>query len=84
MQGVTVTIEGIGVGIAAITAIVAVVNWTVSKTLEARLGPFREDMQRWINGSFMRSAEVNARLDGLNDRIEYIEVNGCAHRADHE
>lgn len=84
MQGINVTAEGIGAGVALLGGVVAVVNWTVSKTVDARLGSLRDDLQKWINGSFMRAAEVNARLDGLGDRIENIEIHGCARRADHE
>lgn len=84
MQGIIVTAEGIGAGVALLAGIVGVVNWTVSKTVDARLGALREDLQKWINGSFMRAAEVNARLDGLGDRLENIETNGCAKRTEHQ
>ena len=84
MQGIIVTAEGVGAGVALLGGIVAVVNWTVSKTVDARLGSLREDLQKWINGSFMRAAEVNAKLDGVTIRLEHIETNGCAKRGDHE
>lgn len=33
----------------------------------------KEELQRWINGSFLRSEVANARLDGLSTRVEAIE-----------
>lgn len=80
MQGIAVTAEGIGTGIAALVAI----GVTVRYVMRAELATFRVDMERWVNGSFMRSKEVGAKLEGFSARLEHIETNGCACRAEHE
>ncbi len=80
MQGMIVTAEGVGTGIAALVAIGA----TVRYVMRSELATFRVEMREWVNGSFMRSKEVAATIEGLSDRIDNIETNGCARRADHE
>lgn len=80
MQGITVTPEGIGVGIAALGIIAATVRYVV----RAELATFKVDIQTWVNGSFMRSKEVAATLDGFAAQLENLQENGCAHRIDHQ
>lgn len=80
MQAILVTAEGIGVGVAALVAIGA----TVRYVMRAELSTFRVEMREWVNGSFMRSKEVAATLKGFATRLEHIETNGCARRAEHE
>ena len=33
----------------------------------------KEELRRWINGSFMRSPEVLAHLEGLDKRLNRVE-----------
>jgi len=62
------TPEGIGVGIAALGAIAATVKWVV----RAEMAEHTLQIQKWINGSFMRSKEVEARLDAQDTRIDEL------------
>jgi hypothetical protein len=79
VQVINVTPEGIGVGIAALGIIAATVRYVV----RAELATFKVDIQTWVNGSFMRSKEVGATLDGFAERLDNLQENGCAHRIEH-
>jgi Na+-transporting methylmalonyl-CoA/oxaloacetate decarboxylase gamma subunit len=79
LQGINVTAEGIGVGVAALGIIAATVRYVV----RAELATFKIDIQTWVNGSFMRSKEVGATLDSFSERLDNLQSNGCAHRIDH-
>jgi hypothetical protein len=77
---INVTPEGIGVGIAALGIIASTVRYVV----RAELATFKVDIQTWVNGSFMRSKEVSATLEGFATQLENLQENGCAHRIDHQ
>lgn len=64
----TMTAEGIGVGIAALAAIAATVKYVVQSELAAH----EIKIQTWINGSFMRAAVVTARMDAQDARINEL------------
>jgi hypothetical protein len=67
-------------GIAITTALAAWSNINLrashdrmrAELTEAR-GQDREELKRWINGSFMRSATVEAKLEALRDRVSALE-----------
>lgn len=63
------TPEGIGVGIAALGAIAGIVKWIVG----AEMAAHTLQIQQWINGSFMRSKEVEAKMATLETRVDGIE-----------
>lgn len=69
---------------ATVQYVVAAQNSKLEVAIEQKFAALDKNIKEWVNGSFMRSKEVGVRLDGLSDRIENIETNGCARRADHE
>lgn len=79
-MALNVTPEGLAAGITALVAIAATVRYVV----RAELATFKVDIQTWVNGSFMRSKEVSATLDGFATQLENLQENGCAHRIDHQ
>ena len=34
----------------------------------------REDLRQWINGSFMRARETQAKLDEMEHRLDNVEI----------
>lgn len=63
------TPEGIAVGITALGAIAAIVKWIIS----AEMAAHTLQIQTWINGSFMRSKEVQAKIEALETRVDGVE-----------
>lgn len=41
----------------------------------------REEMRKWINGSFLRSAVVTEKFESISGRLTDLQANGCARRS---
>lgn len=63
--------------IGGMIAIAGVVNYVMLLSIKSLINENSKDMQKWINGSFMRTKEVEAKL-----AIIQLQVTDC--RAQHE
>lgn len=63
--------------VAAVVTILAVLGglalWFVKDQVEKGLSKQTDDIKTWINGSFMRSATVSAKLEAIDGRLNRLE-----------
>ena len=64
---------------AVVALIVSAAAWAMSQKIDnlaEKVGGWREhdkrEIQEWINGSFMRSKEVQIRMENLEERLERV------------
>lgn len=55
----------VGLGIAAATGFVGLLNAWIDVRAENRTNRLKEDIKEWVNGSFMRAATVEAKLEAM-------------------
>ena len=73
----------------AVGAWVALAVSRLETKIERARAEDRAEMQRWINGSFMRAPEIRAELAGLDRRVETAEqtlavLHTYAHESVHD
>ena len=70
--------------VSILTGLAAIANYMLVQTVKLSVAEMRleianarskdkEEMKAWINGSFMRSKEVEKDLDGMKHRIDEVE-----------
>lgn len=74
----------VGVGIAAATGFVGLLNAWIDVRAENRTNRLKEDLKEWVNGSFMRASTVEAKLetmeatqDALQREVADLRQHGC-------
>ena len=75
VSAITATISAIGAAVcAAFSLMVRVeVSRLREKITEYRMQD-REDLRHWINGSFMRAATAQAKIDEMEHRLDNVEI----------
>ena len=59
--------------VAGMIAAAGAVNYLMLVSIKQSIAENNERMKEWINGSFMRAKETQARLDAFGSRIERLE-----------
>lgn len=59
--------------IGAIVAVLGAANYLMLLSIKNTIAENNDKLREWINGSFMRSKEVDARLVAVERRLQLIE-----------
>jgi hypothetical protein len=59
--------------IGGLIALAGVANYLMLLSVKQTIAENNDRLREWINGSFMRSKEVDARLVAVERRLELIE-----------
>ena len=65
--------EAIGVAVGLIVALAGGLNYLMLLSIKNTISENNDKLREWINGSFMRSKEVDARLGAVEHRVALIE-----------
>ena len=67
--------DGAGFFLAVVVALVGSSNYIIGLRVENMLSKNMDTLRSWINGSFMRAPEVQARMNSIETRLELLEVS---------
>ena len=65
--------EAIGVAVGLIVALAGGLNYLMLLSIKNTISENNDKLREWINGSFMRSKEVDARLGAVEHRVALIK-----------
>ena len=65
--------EAIGVAVGLIVALAGALNYLMLLSIKSDIAANNEKLRDWINGSFMRTKEVEAKLTAFERRLVLIE-----------